>query len=275
MDRLKGKVAIVTGAGKKEFVTSAGKKTYVDGTGYATSMLFAKEGAKVLLADISPENANATLAEIEAVGGEGAIFIGDLSTEEACAGMVEAAVEHFGKVNVLFNNVGLGGSGMVTQVEEEKWDRVMDLNLKSMVMACKHAIPRMAEAGGGSIINVSSIDALRAGSSRNLPYAAAKGGMISATKVMAVHHGRDKVRVNCIAPGHLYASFPAPYLSEAERERRRLIGPLGTEGSAWDVAWATVFLASDESKWISGVIIPIDAGLLAATPLAVVHQLDE
>lgn len=133
----------------------------------------------------------------------------------------------------------------------------------------------MAEAGGGSIINVSSIDALRAGSSRNVPYAAAKGGMISATKVMAVHHGRDNVRVNCIAPGHLYASFPAPYLSEAERERRRRIGPLGTEGTAWDVAWATVFLASDESKWISGVIIPIDAGLLAATPLAVVHQLDE
>ena len=275
MDRLKGKVAIVTGAGKKEIVTRAGKKTYVDGTGYATSMLFAKEGAKVLLADLSPENAEATLAEIEAAGGEGAIFIGDVSTEEACAGMVEAAVEHFGKVNVLFNNVGLGGSGMVTQVDAEKWDRVMDVNLKSMVMACKHAIPRMAEAGGGSIINVSSIDALRAGSSRNLPYAAAKGGMISATKVMAVHHGRDNVRVNCIAPGHLYASFPAPYLSEAERERRRRIGPLGTEGTAWDVAWATVFLASDESKWISGVIIPIDAGLLAATPLAVVHQLDE
>ena len=119
MDRLKGKVAIVTGAGKKEFVTSTGEKTYVDGTGYATSLLFAKEGAKVLLADISPENANATLAAIEAVGGEGAIFIGDLSTEEVCAGMVEAAVKHFGKVNVLFNNVGLGGSGMVTQVDEE------------------------------------------------------------------------------------------------------------------------------------------------------------
>ena len=139
MDRLKGKVAIVTGAGKKG---------EVDGTGYATSMLFAREGAKVLLADISPENANATLAEIEAAGGEAAIFIGDLATEAACAGMVEAAIEHFGKVNVLFNNVGLGGSGMVTQVDEEKWDRVMDLNLKSMIMACKHAIPRMAEAGG-------------------------------------------------------------------------------------------------------------------------------
>lgn len=266
MNRLSGKVAIVTGAGRKG---------EVDGTGYATSMLFAREGAKVLLADISPENADATLAAIEAEGGEASVFIGDLSKETDCAAMVDAAVAAFGKINVLFNNVGLGGSGMVTQVEEAKWDRVMDVNLKSMIMACKHAVPRMAEAGGGSIINVSSIDALRAGSSRNVPYAAAKGGMISTTKVMAVHHGRDNIRVNCIAPGHLYASFPAPYLSEAERERRRRIGPLGTEGTAWDVAWATVFLASDESKWISGVVIPIDAGLLAATPLAVVHQLDE
>ena len=116
------------------------------------------EGARVLLADISPENANATLAEIEKEGGEAAVFIGDLSKEADCAAMVDAAVTLFGKVNVLFNNVGLGGSGMVTQVEEEKWDRVMDVNLKSMIMACKHAVPRMAEAGGGSIINVSSID---------------------------------------------------------------------------------------------------------------------
>ena len=106
--RLNGKVAIVTGAGKKG---------EVDGTGYATSILFAREGAKVLLADLSPENANATLAEIEAEGGEASIFIGDVSTEDACAGMVEAAVERFGKVNVLFNNVGLGGSGTVTQVD--------------------------------------------------------------------------------------------------------------------------------------------------------------
>ena len=154
MDRLNGKVAIVTGAGKKG---------EVDGTGYATSMLFAREGAKVLLADISLENANATLAEIEAEGGEASVCIGDLSKEADCAAMVDAAVERFGKVNVLFNNVGLGGSGMVTEVDEEKWDRVMDVNLKSMIMACKHAVPRMAEAGGGSIINVSSIDAFACG----------------------------------------------------------------------------------------------------------------
>ncbi len=266
MKRLIGKIAIVTGAGKKGDV---------DGTGYATSMLFAREGAKVLLADISQENATATLTDIAAEGGKAAVFIGDVSKEKDCAAMVGAAVERFGKINVLFNNVGLGGSGMVTQVEEEKWERVIDVNLKSMIMACKHAVPRMAESGGGSIINVSSIDALRAGSSRNVPYAAAKGGMISTTKLMAVHHGRDNIRSNCIAPGHLYASFPAPYLSEAERERRRRIAPLGTEGTAWDVAWAAVFLASDESRWISGVVIPIDAGLLAATPLAVVHHLSE
>ena len=225
------------------------------------------------MADISPENANATLVEIEAEEGEASVFIGDLSTEEACAGMVEAAVERFGKVNVLFNNVGLGGSGMVTQVDEAKWDRVMDVNLKSMIMACKHAVPRMAEAGGGSIINVSSIDALRAGSSRNLPYAAAKGGMISATTVMAVHHGtrqysgelhraRTSLRfVSCTV-------FERSGTGAATAYRTPRYG-----GNRLGCRLGNRFLASEESKWISGVIIPIDAGLLAATPLAVVHHL--
>ena len=156
MERLKGKVAIVTGAGKKG---------EVDGTGYATSMLFAREGAKVLLADISPENANArACAKLRQKVAKLQCSSVICPQRQLAAGMVEAAaVERFGKVNVLFNNVGLGGSGMVTEVDAEKWDRVMDVNLKSMIMACKHAVPRMAEAGGGSIINVSSIDALRAG----------------------------------------------------------------------------------------------------------------
>jgi NAD(P)-dependent dehydrogenase (short-subunit alcohol dehydrogenase family) len=141
-----------------------------------------------------------------------------------------------------------------------------------MVWTCKHAVPAMMTSGGGSIINVSSIDGLRAGFSPNVPYAVAKAGVVQLTRTMAVHHGRDNIRVNCIAPGHLHAPFVSDLPNEV-RELRRRAGPLGTEGDAWDVAWAAVFLASDESRWISGVVLPVDAGLLAATPLAVLDNL--
>ncbi|MBI1930821.1 SDR family oxidoreductase, partial [Candidatus Poribacteria bacterium] len=168
--------------------------------------------------------------------------------------------------------VGISGPGMVTDVTEELLDEILAVNLKSMIFTSKHAIPQMIEAGGGSIINISSIDGLRAGSSRNIPYAASKGGVVAITKAMAVHHGRDNIRVNCIAPGHIHASMVS-HISEELRDLRRRAGPLGTEGTAWDIAWASVFLASDESRWISGVVLPIDAGLLAATPLAMLPHL--
>jgi len=130
----------------------------------------------------------------------------------------------------------------------------------------------MAAGGGGSIIHVSSIDGLRAGASHNVPSSVAKGGLVTLTKAMAVQHGRDNIRVNCIAPGHIHAPFVAS-MTEEQLELRRRAGPLGITGDAWDVAWAAVFLASDEARWISGVILPIDAGLLAATPLAVIDNL--
>ena len=132
----------------------------------------------------------------------------------------------------------------------------------------------MGEGGGGSIIHLSSIDGIRAGGSTNVPYSVAKGGLITLTKAMAVHHGRDNIRVNCIAPGHIHAPFVA-HLPNELRKLRQKAGPLGTEGNAWDVAWAAVFLASAEARWISGVILPIDAGLLAATPLSVLDYLLE
>jgi NAD(P)-dependent dehydrogenase (short-subunit alcohol dehydrogenase family) len=186
--------------------------------------------------------------------------------------MDDTCQQRYSALHILFNNVGASGPGMVTEVEEPVWNRALDVNLKSAVLACKYAVPKMADSGGGSIINVSSIDGLRAGMSPNIPYAVAKGGLVSLTKAMAVHHGRQKIRVNCLAPGHLYAPFVA-HISEEQRELRRKAGPLGIEGNAWDVAWAAVFLASDESRWISGVVLPIDAGLLAATPLAVLDYL--
>jgi len=261
--RLQGKVAIVTGAG------TSGP---MPGTGQATAILFARQGAKVLLVDVEIERAQETQAAIEAEGGQASVFHVDVTQEDSCRAMVDICQQRYGALHILFNNVGASGPGMVTQVEESVWNRALDVNLKSAVLACKYAVPKMADSGGGSIINVSSIDGLRAGMSPNIPYAVAKGGLISLTKAMAVHHGRENIRVNCLAPGHLHAPFVA-HISEEQRELRRKAGPLGIEGDAWDVAWAAVFLASDESRWISGVVLPIDAGLLAATPLSVLNYL--
>jgi NAD(P)-dependent dehydrogenase (short-subunit alcohol dehydrogenase family) len=261
--RLQGKTAIVTGAGTRGPMV---------GTGQATALLFARQGANVLLVDREVERAQETQTTITAEGGVASVFQADVTQEERCRSLVEVCVERYGALHILFNNVGAAGHGKVTEVEEAVWQRALDVNLKGSVLTSKYAIPQMIASGGGSIIHVSSIDGLRAGMTPNVPYAVAKGGLITLTKAMAVQHGREGIRVNCIAPGHLYAPFVAT-ISEETRDLRRKAAPLGTEGNAWDVAWAAVFLASDEARWISGVVLPIDGGLLAATPLSVWENL--
>ena len=263
--RLEGKVAIVTGAG------SSGPGV---GTGKAISVLFAREGCSVLLVDNERERAEETLTTIEGEDGRASVFQGDVTSSGDCRRMVEAAIERYGRLDILVNNVGILVYGSVVTVEEEDWQRVIDVNLKSMVLTSKHAVPRMIEGGGGSIINMSSFLGLRAGSSfESVPYSVSKGGVISLTTTMAVEHGRDNVRVNAIAPGHLYTPMVAGSMTEERRDLRRRAGPLGTEGTAWDVAWASVFLASEEARWITGVVLPVDAGLLAAGPLAMIDHL--
>ena len=266
--RLKGKVAIVTGAGSR----SGG----VDGTGMATAVLYAKQGAKVLVVDVDADNAARTVAALEEAEGEASAFVADVTQSENCKAMVDAAIERFGHLNILFNNVGISGignPGTVLDVNEDGWERMMEINVKSMMLASKYAIPAMTEAGGGSIINVSSIAALRSPNmTPEVAYGASKGAVISLTRNMAAYHGRDGVRVNCIVPGYLYASMVSKITDEYRDLRRRTV-PLGTEGTAWDVAWTAVFLASDESRWISGVMLPIDAGLLATTPLTMLPHL--
>ncbi len=265
--RLSGKVAIVTGAG------ATGSGDFV-GIGQATSILFARQGARVLLVDRDQANADVTLATIREEGGEASVFLGDVTSNDDCRDMAEAAVSQFGQINVLINNVGISGPGRVTDVDEDFWDTVIDVNLKSVMLTSRHAIPRMVEAGGGSIVNLSSIVGLRAGSfGASHPYAASKGGIIGLSNSMAVHYGRDKVRVNCIAPGHVRSPMVARHASEEQLNLRRRAGPLGIEGTAWDVAYAALFLASDEARWVSGVTLPVDAGLLAATPLAMFPHL--
>ncbi len=260
--RLDGKVAIVTGAGTQNAVA---------GTGQATAVLLAREGAKVLLADRNEENADKTLAAIEHEGGTASVFTGDATLSADCRAMTETAVSRYGGLHILFNNVGLSYPGTVVDVREEHWDEIMAVNLKSMMLASRYAIPAMMEAGGGSIINVASVDGFRSGWSYNVAYETSKGGVVALTINMAIQHGRDGVRVNCIAPGHLHASFTAG-LSNAHRELRRRSTALGTEGTAWDVALAAVFLASEESRWITGVTLPVDAGSSVALPLSVLPR---
>jgi len=261
--RLNDKVALVTGAGSRGSLT---------GTGEATAILFARHGAKVLLADLDQGRARATERQIADEGGNASVFVANVTDEPACRALIDACIDRYGRIDILVNNVGALGAGKVTDIEDEVWSRALDGNLKSAALVSKFAVPQMAADGGGSIIHVSSIDGLRAGASHNVPYSVAKGGLVTLTKAMAVHHGRDNIRVNCIAPGHIHAPFVASMTKE-QLELRRRAGPLGITGDAWDVAWAAVFLASDEARWISGVTLPIDAGLLAATPLAVIDNL--
>ena len=254
--RLEGKVAIVTGAG------SQGDGI---GNGKATAILFAREGAKVLLVDAVAERAEETQSMIAAEGGEASAFQADVTSAGNCQRMADAAVERYGKLDILHNNVGMSMRTTVVDVTEEQWDRIMALNVKSIVLTSKYAIPRMIESGGGSIINISSTAGLRAHSST--PYTASKAAIIGLTFSMAADHGGDNIRVNCIAPGLVFTPFVGPRMDEALREHRMKAAPLGTEGTGWDVAWAAVYLASDEARWVTGVVIPVDAGLTITSPV--------
>ena len=247
--RLEGKVAIVTGAG------SSGPGI---GNGKAASVLFAREGAKVLLVDIDADHAQETLELITAEGGEASVFQADVTNEEQCRAIVDSAVERYGRLDILDNNVGVILRAKFADIDPEDWDRVMAINLKSMMLASQSAIPRMIDSGGGSIINISSVAGMRAWA--DAAYSTSKAGIIGLTRVLAAEYGRDGIRVNAIAPGALYTPMVADGLSEKAREMRRDSSLLGTEGTAWDVAWAAVYLASDEARWVTGVLLPVDAG---------------
>ena len=255
--RLAGKVAIVTGAG------SSGPGV---GNGRAAATLFAREGARVLLADVSLARAEETLALIEAEGGAASAIAADVTNAEDCARMVDACMERYGRLDILDNNVGISRRGTVVEVTEQAWDEVMAVNVKSIVLASKYAIPRMIDSGdGGSIINISSIAGLRAHSST--PYTASKAAVIGLTISMAADHGPDGIRTNCIAPGLVYTPMVAPRMDDDLRAIRSQAAPLGTEGTAWDIGNAALFLASDEARWVNGVVLPVDAGLVATSPV--------
>ena len=254
--RLEGKVAIVTGAGS----SSEGI-----GNGKAASILFAREGAKVLLVDLQEDRARETLQMIQEEGGVASTLQGDMTKLEDCQRMADTAMERYGRVDILDNNVGIAGGGTVLEVSEEDWDRVMTVNLKSMMLASKATIPHMiASGGGGSIINITSIAGLKANSMT--PYSTSKAGIIGLTFSMAADHAADNIRVNAIAPGLVYTPMVAPYISDALRQYRTAAAPLNSEGTGWDVGYAALFLASDEARWITGICLPVDAGLTSVHP---------
>jgi len=249
--RLDGKVAIVTGAG------SRGPGI---GNGKATAILFAREGAKVLIVDRFPERMQETLEVINSEGGEASMFTGNVTKAADCQAMVAAAVGRYGKLDILHNNVGIDSTGTVVDIDLEEWDTVMEINLRSVVLTSRFAIPQMVANGGGAIINISSVAALRP---RGMDaYSTSKGGVIALTRAMASSHAQDQVRVNCIIPGMVYTPMVAETMTQELREQRRLSTPLQTEGTAWDVAWAAVYLVSDEARWVTGIVLPVDGGAL-------------
>ncbi|MEU6563862.1 SDR family NAD(P)-dependent oxidoreductase [Nocardia nova] len=266
--RVDGKVAIVTGAG-----STPGPGI---GTGKATAVALAREGASVLLVDRYAERAEQTLRMIEDEGGKAAVFAADLTEAQSCEAMVDTAVDTFGGLHILVNNIGLAAVGTVVSVSEADWDRSFDINLRTAFLASKYAVPVMTEGGGGSIVNISSISALRGDGT--VAYSAAKGGLIAMTVDMAYSHGRQGIRVNAIAPGHITTpmvmsvSAPGPR-AEFMNTMRSEAGLLGTPGDGWDVAWAAAFLASDEARWITGVTLPVESGVLSVTPLMMAPHL--
>jgi NAD(P)-dependent dehydrogenase (short-subunit alcohol dehydrogenase family) len=249
--RLEGKVAIVTGAG------SRGPGI---GNGKATAILFAREGAKVLLVDRVPERAYETLESVKAEGGVASVFTADVTNVANCRAMVAAAVDRYGQLDILHNNVGIESTGNVADMNLKEWDIVMEVNLKSIALTCRFAIPQMIAGSGGAVINISSVAALRPRG--NDAYSTSKGGVIALTRAMALSHARGHVRVNCIVPGPVFTPMVADRITKEVRERRRLATALQTEGTAWDVAWAAVYLASDEARWVTGIALPVDGGAL-------------
>ncbi|MCH2508578.1 MAG: SDR family oxidoreductase [Dehalococcoidia bacterium] len=263
--RLSHKVAVITGAGS----SSAGI-----GTGQAISTALAREGCKVLLVDIDPGRVSNTLSIIEAEGGSAQVFTRDITQEIVAKDMIDYAGGCFGTLDILVNNLGVMFYGDVVTASEHDWEESYRLNVRSMIYSSKYAIPVLEQQKKGSIINLSSSLALRAASqSLPLPYSVAKGAVISLTTTMAVQHGKDGIRVNAILPGLLRTPMATKDLSQDELELRRKSVPLQTQGDAWDVAMAAVFLASDESKWITGVVLPVDGGMLVTTPLSMLDSL--
>ena len=252
--RLKGKVAVVTGAAPR------GEGV---GNGMATAILFAREGAKGVLVNRSAERAEKLAQQIKQDGGEASVFAGDVGKADVCEAMADHAMKTWGRLDILHNNVGIGAPGTPETVTLEDWHKVIEANLTTTMLCTKACLPRMKAGGGGSVIMVSSIAGALGlmGSAGAVAYSTAKAGLHGFTMSVAADYATQNIRANCIVVGSVHTPMVAHLGAEA-RERRRQMVPMQTEGTAWDIAHGAVYLASDESRWVTGITLPIDGGLV-------------
>ena len=251
--RLKDKVALITGAGA--------------GIGRQSALLFAKEGAAVLAVDLDPSAAADTVREIQQNGGRAAACRADVSKAPDCREMVSAAEREFGKLNVLFNNAGimLAKDDDAIATDESVWNLTLDVNAKGVFLGCKYGIPALRRAGGGSVINTASFVARMGAATPQIAYTASKGAVLAMTRELAVIHARENIRVNALSPGPLKTELLMRFLNTEEKKRRRLVHlPMGRFGEAQEIAQAALWLASDESSYVTGTEFLVDGGLTAA-----------
>ena len=253
MKRLEGKVAVITGA--------------ASGIGRASALLFAREGAAVMVADLDGKAGEEAAAQIQREGGEAASVRTDVSESTDVERMIRTVVETFGRVDVLFNNAGVNFPATVVDITEEAWQRSLDVNLKGVMLGCRHAIPEMLKSGGGSIINTASMLGLVA-SPRQAPYAAAKGAVVMLTRQVAIDYAQRNIRVNCLCPSEVNTEMNRRFIEESpnpQAELRRVLAriPMDRMAEPDEIAAAALFLASDDASYITGVALPVDGGLTA------------
>jgi len=251
--RLKEKVALITGAGS--------------GIGRQSALLFAREGAAVLVVDVNDAGGNETVTLVKQAGGRAAYCRADVSKAAECQRMVAAAEQEFGKLNVLFNNAGImhAKDDDAISTSEEVWDLTLDINAKGVFLGCKYGIPALKRAGGGSIINTASFVARLGAATPQVAYTASKGAVLAMTRELAVIHARQHIRVNALSPGPLKTELLMSFLNtEAKKQRRLVHVPMGRFGEAEEIARAALFLASDESSYVTGTEFLVDGGITAA-----------
>jgi NAD(P)-dependent dehydrogenase (short-subunit alcohol dehydrogenase family) len=251
--RLEGKVALITGA--------------ASGIGKEATRIFAAEGAAVVAVDRDDKAGQATVEAVTASGGRATFATADVSRSDDCARMVATAERTFGRLDVLFNNAGIMDSrdDDAVSTDEETWDLTMNVNAKGVFLGCKHGIPALRRAGGGSIINTASFVAVLGAATPQIAYTASKGAVLALTRELAIVHAREKIRVNALCPGPLHTEMLMKFLNTDQKKQRRLVHiPMGRFGTAREIAQAALFLASDESSFVTGTDFLVDGGITAA-----------